>query len=326
MNTNSYAGADQNCCSDQNLLFHFLSMKADRAIMASDAAAADAVTDAALALDRLQISKDTKTSDAESASSTLDCKQDAPSPIILCDAFYGFPTQKRPRSERIRAVSRQLTNFLQWRSEVSEKNSKSNHSLVHVLGKGKDIESVKARVDELGTQTKASTEEIIFEPDIEIREFLDQQKFTRESIQEEVVYLSPDATYTLPTTCRPPRIVIVGMLIDRRITEDRSRRRAEDSLNIRAAKLPLDELRVKELSSCEPLNVDTVMELMQRWWWNCDRVEQRLQQIKGSDKAEGDGNTEKYNHLYKKCFIEAAAFAMKSQRDRHPNRTVHKTD
>jgi len=295
--------------------------------MDSDAAAVDAATDAAAALDRLQISNDANTDDAAespAASSTLECKPDAAStPIILCDAFYGFPTQKRPRNERVRAVSRQLTNFLQWRSEATEKNSNNIHSHVHVLGKGKDIESVKTRVDELGTQTKASTEQIIFDPDIEIRQFLDKQNCTSstQESQEEVVYLSPDASYTLPTTCRPPRIVIVGMLIDRRITEDRSRRRAEESLNIRAAKLPLDELRVKELSSCEPLNVDTVMELMQRWWWNCDRVEERLQQINGSG-----GNTEKYGQLYKKCFIEAAAFAMKSQRDRHPNRTVHKPE
>jgi len=298
--------------------------------MDSDAAAADAATDTAAALDRLQISDDANTDDAAespAASSTLECKPDASTPIILCDAFYGFPTQKRPRNERVRAVSRQLTNFLQWRSEATEKNSNNNHSHVHVLGKGKDIESVKTRVDELGTQTKASTEQIIFEPDIEIRQFLDKQNGTSstQESQEEVVYLSPDASYTLPTTCRPPRIVIVGMLIDRRITEDRSRRRAEESLNIRAAKLPLDELRVKELSSCEPLNVDTVMELMQRWWWNCDRVEERLQQINGSDTTEDD-NTEKYGLLYKKCFIEAAAYAMKSQRDRHPNRTVHKTE
>eukprot|EP00986_Skeletonema_menzelii_P007400 scaffold2898_cov148-Skeletonema_menzelii.AAC.8 len=296
--------------------------------MDSDAAAADAATDAALALDRLQITENTNTEEdvAESASSIPDCKPDASAPILLCDAFYGFPIQKRPRNERVRAVSRQLTNFLQWRSEASLNKKNINHSHVYVLGKGKDCESVKARVDELGTQTKASTKEIMFQPDVEIHQFLDQQKRAHESVKEEVVYLSPDATYTLPTTCRPPRIVIVGMLIDRRITEDRSRRRAEESLNIRAAKLPLDELRVKELSSCEPLNVDTVMELMQRWWWNCDRVEERLQQINGGGKTEGDSNAEKYSQLYKKCFIEAAAYAMKSQRDRHPNRTVHKTE
>lgn len=281
----------------------------------SDAAAVDAATDTALALDRLEISEDTDTNNA----AVPDCR-----PVILCDCHYGFPIQKRPRNERVRAVSRQLTNFLQWRSETSVKMNSICHSQVYVVGTGNDIESVKARVDELGSQTKASTEEIMFQPDVDIHQFLDQQKSTHESVKEEVVYLSPDATYTLPTTCRPPRIVIVGMLIDRRITEDRSRRRAEESLNIRAAKLPLDELRVKELSSSEPLNVDTVMELMQRWWWNCDKVEERLKQINCSGKSEGDNNTENYGQLYKKCFIEAAAYAMKSQRDRHPNRTVHK--
>ena len=140
-------------------------------------------------------------------------------------------------------------------------------------------------------------------------------------VNEDIVYLSPDAAETLPATSRPPRIVIVGMLIDRRITEDRSRRRAEDSLKIRAAKLPLDELSVKELSSSEPLNVDTVMELMQRWYWNCDRLEQKLQQISSSGTIIEDDS-----RLYKKCFLEAAAWSMKSMKDRHPNRTVHKTD
>lgn len=314
--------------------------------MDNDAAGpADAATDAAIALDRLQISEEAISVDdaaeespaasstplASSKSNIRDCKPDASAPIILCDAFYGFPTQKRPRNERVRAVSRQLTNFLQWRSDASEKNSNNYHSHVYVLGEDKDVESVKTRVDELGTQTRASTEEIIFHPDIGIHQFLDQQNdsssssSTQES-REEVVYLSPDATYTLPTTCRPPRVVIVGMLIDRRITEDRSRRRAEESLNIRAAKVPLDELGVKELSSCEPLNVDTVMELIQRWWWNCDKLEQRLQEISNGSGNSEDLNTEKYSRLYKKCFFEAAAYAMRSQRDRHPNRTVHKTD
>lgn len=294
------------------------------------------VTDAAIALDRLHISEDTEIdiddateSPSPAASSSLlaspesntirDCKPDASVPIILCDAFYGFPTQKRPRNERVRAVSRQLTNFLQWRSETSKENSIK--ATTYVLGDGKDVASVKTRVDELGTQTRASTNEIIFHPDIKIQQFLDQQKdaLSIQESKEEVVYLSPDASYTLPVTCRPPRVVIIGMLIDRRITEDRSRRRAEESLKIQAAKLPLDELCVRELSSCEPLNVDTVMELIQRWWWNCDKLEQRLQQRKNNDS----GNTGRF---YKKCFIEAAAFAMKSQRDRHPNRTVHKTD
>jgi hypothetical protein len=310
-------------------------------MMDNDAAAsADAATDAALALDRLQISEEVASVDAvveeESPASpstplalSEDYKPDTLAPIILCDAFYGFPTQKRPRNERVRAVSRQLTNFLQWRSETSEKNSNNYHSHVHVLGFTEDVESVKTRVDELGAQTKASSEEIVFHPGIGIHQFLDQQKDASSSTQEsseEVVYLSPDADYTLSTTCRPPRVVIIGMLIDRRITEDRSRRRAEESLNIRAAKLPLDELGVQDLSSCEPLNVDTVMELIQRWWWNCDKLEQRSQQINNGSGNSEDSNTEKYSRLYKKCFFEAAALALKSHRDRHPNRTVHKTN
>ena len=280
---------------------------------------ADDYTVATAALDRLQISEQTARSsdDAE-----VECKPDLSSePIILCDAFYGFPTQKRPRNERVRAVSRQLMNFIQWRSEAPE-NTCCTNSNVHVLGGKNDVEAVKTRVDELGIQVDvAPAGQICFQPDVGIHQFLNDQTQSK----EEIVYLSPDANYSLPATSRPPRIVIVGMLIDRRITEDRSRRRAEDSLNIRAAKLPLDELRVKELSSEEPLNVDTVMELMQRWWWNCEKVEKRLKQLKDNHKVV-DTDSENYAHLYKKCFVEAAAFAMKTQRDRHPNRTVHKTD
>ena len=131
------------------------------------------------------------------------------------------------------------------------------------------------------------------------------------------MYLSPDASYTLPSTSPPPRVAIIGMLIDRRITTDRSRVRAEETLKIKAAKLPLDELNVKELTSQEPLNVDTVMELMQRWWWNCDRAKQHFEKAKnGESKVPSDV-------IYKKCFLEAAAWAMKTQREWHPNGTVH---
>lgn len=272
------------------------------------------IIDAAAALDRLHIDEDTAEV-TEGSSST---------PIILCDAFYGFPVQKRPRNERVRAVARQLSNFMQWRSAESLQKQQCG---VYFLGEGKDVAAVKARVTELESQTSqtsATTCEINFQPDIDIHSFLDQQKeiaTTQAPLNEDVVYLSPDAAETLPTTSRPPRIVVVGMLIDRRITEDRSRRRAEDSLKIRAAKLPLDELSVKELSSSEPLNVDTVMELMQRWYWNCDRLEQKLQQISSSGTIIEDDS-----RLYKKCFLEAAAWSMKSMKDRHPNRTVHKTD
>lgn len=276
----------------------------------------ESISDAAAALDRLHIEEDTAEVTEQSSST----------PIILCDAFYGFPTQKRPRNERVRAVARQLSNFMQWRSEETLEKQQCG---VYFLGDCNDVEAVKLRVTELESQTSqtsAPTCEINFQPDIDIHSFLDQQKdISPTSIQapvnEDVVYLSPDAAETLPATSRPPRIVVVGMLIDRRITEDRSRRRAEDSLKIRAAKLPLDELSVKELSSSEPLNVDTVMELMQRWYWSCDKLEEKLQQMSGKGTI-----IEDVSRLYKTCFLEAAAWSMKSMKDRHPNRTVHKTD
>ncbi|KAL3827191.1 hypothetical protein ACHAXA_006746 [Cyclostephanos tholiformis] len=110
------------------------------------------------------------------------------------------------------------------------------------------------------------------------------------------------------------------MLVDRRITAYRSLARAEGVLKLRAAKLPLHELNVRGLTCREPLNVDTVMELMQRWHWNCDGMEKRreLEMIMG-----GSGSTSEASSLYRSCFLEAAARAMKTQRERHPNRTIH---
>lgn len=236
-------------------------------------------------------------------------------PILICDSWYGFPTQKRPRKERINAVSRQLSNFLEWR--MSSSDSSVQNCKVSLLGSDGDVKAVKDRIHEITNSNLQSTdndiEEIDFQSNnITIQQYMDKFQDTADN---DVVYLSPDATDTLSCTSPPPQIVIIGMLIDRRITTDRSRKRAEEVLNIRAAKLPLDELNVKELSNQEPLNVDTVLELMQRWYWNCDQL-----------KNNNDESSEKItSSMYRKCFVGAAAYAMKTQRDRHPNRTVHMT-
>lgn len=249
----------------------------------------------------------------------------SPPPTIICDAWYGFPTQKRPRKERINAVGRQLSNFLEWRSELSFSISQRDCDM-SLLGNGGDVDAVQKRMRELALAAGTSDSSLDSKRNNmnfqcnTIHEFIDQQKInnsqnTTNTNNEEVVYLSPDASQTLSSTSPPPRTVIIGMLIDRRITTDRSRKRAEETLSIRAVKLPLDELNVQELTSQEPLNVDTVMELMQRWWWNCDGMEQRHAGDSCDDEALGG--------RYRKCFLGAAAWAMKSQRDRHPNRTVH---
>jgi len=243
-------------------------------------------------------------------------------PILICDSWYGFPTQKRPRKERINAVSRQLFNFLEWRSSSSSSTTKSD-SYVHncklsLLGSDGDVKAVKDRIHEITNSNSQSTDndidEIEFQSNnITIQQYIDKLQEEKDT-DHDVVYLSPDASDTLSCTSPPPRIVIIGMLIDRRITTDRSRKRSE-ALKIRSAKLPLDELNVKELSNQEPLNVDTVLELMQRWYYNCN-------QLKNKNDDSGEKIT---SNMYRNCFVSAAAYAMKTQRERHPNRTVHMT-
>ena len=234
--------------------------------------------------------------------STNNCQ----APILLCDAWYGFPTQKRPRKERINAVSRQLSNFLEWRSSSSTASDSSAHNCkVSLLGSDGDVKAVKDRIHEI---TNNNVDGIDFHS-ITIQQYIDELQ-----VIDQVVYLSPDATDTLSCTSSPPQIVIIGMLIDRRITTDRSKKRSE-TLKIRSAKLPLDELNVKELSNKEPLNVDTVLELMQRWYYNCNQLK----------KKHDESSDEITSSMYRKCFVSAAAYAMKTQRDRHPNRTVHMT-
>ena len=269
-------------------------------------------------------------------------------PIIICDAWYGFPSQKRPRKERINAVSRQLSNFIQWRSSssLSSKSSakdtaQQNNCKVSLLGSEGDVQAVNNRMGELvtsnaqSTSTTCSNNEVEFQPNVAIHEFINKETKHNTNNEEDdsdtIVYLSPDASHTLSSTRPPPRIVIIGMLIDRRITTDRSRIRAEETLNIKAVKLPLDELNTKELTSHEPLNVDTCMELMQRWWWNCDQLvlpkkEQEEQKEQSNNEDNNDEEEESRDIIYRKCFIDAAARAMKTQRERHPNRTVHITN
>ena len=309
----------------------------------------------------------TTISSSKSKSKSTALSQQSSPPLILCDAWYGFPTQKRPRRERICAVSRQLDNFLKWRaghykdlcgvSNGEGKSVEKDFDLCHVclLGNEGDVEAVRNRMVEISNKNTSHSsslsnstvveeeemtdveKEMIFTPNIDIPDFLTLRKDNNNQTtkfhsnnEEEVVYLSPDAPHTLSTTSPPPSTVIIGMLIDRRITSHRSRLRAEETLNIRAVRLPLDELHVKELSSEEPLNVDVVMELIQRWWWNCDRLEGKLMpNVDDGTKVtkEDSGNEEKIKKKlsegYKQCFVEAAAWAMKSQRERHPNRTVH---
>ena len=321
-------------------------------------------------------------------------KSSTNAPTLLCDAWYGFPTQKRPRRERINAVSRQISNFLEWRlRHIQHKlplHHQSTSSLTQVgdvalhgvgamlkipccvafLGAIDDARAVQHRVNDLSRQGQLLSpllndtgnhsedcnndcdnesrgqadadgggDAILFQPDVTIQAYLDRRRRNMQQLQanddvdiniddastnDTAIYLSPDASYTLPITCRPPRIVILGMLVDRQTVANRSQQRAENVLGMKAAQLSLKELNVSGLYSNEPLNVDTVMELMQRWWWNCDELEVKLQQQQQHLQRQCCVNDVKViDDAYRKCFLDAAAWALKSHRDRHPNRTLH---
>lgn len=216
--------------------------------------------------------------------------QDTSLPLIICDAGYGLPYQARPRKEKIFAISKQLYNFIHW--QASQKN-KQPLAQIKVVGSSETIKCLQDRLVQLwDTDSLPSHVEFV---STELQALLDDY-------DEQAVYLSPDASNTLDPSKRPPQVVIVGLLIDRRIQPNRSRNRAS-SLEIKTAKWPLEEC-FANISENEPLNVDTIMEGMQEWHWNCSNETM-------------DGT--------KECFVQAATSAIERHAQRHPNRPLHKT-
>ncbi|GFH50329.1 hypothetical protein CTEN210_06805 [Chaetoceros tenuissimus] len=128
-----------------------------------------------------------------------------------------------------------------------------------------------------------------------------------------IAYLSPDADESIPASQTPPMHVIVGMLVDRKVQPNRSKSRAESiqindeeqTMSIEPKQLSLNALNVSDLSQDEPLNIDTVMEMMERWWINAKYR---------------DGSSESKRILH---FRDAAARSLLTHRQRHPNRTIH---
>jgi hypothetical protein len=277
--------------------------------------------------------------------SNLKIQEDDSPCIIICDAWYGFPKEGRPRKERILAVSKQIYNFSSWRSNYMKDTIKKKGCQVVVIGEAKDIESIKERVEELerkmvdlnmtknavgGKDAKGTTniEQVSFLPGETLEELASElSNETLESINESnavISYLSPDADEKLNASMIPPRIVVVGMLVDRKVQPNRSKLRAEslipqdhkddsegtlDSTMIQPVQLPLDALNVKDLSEDEPLNIDTVMEMMQRWWLN--------------SHSHSIAHTEPSALQRKKYFVDAAARSLLTHRQRHPNRVIH---
>jgi len=251
--------------------------------------------------------------------------------IIVCDAWYGFPTQKRPRRERILAVSKQIYNFIKWRKDyVTEKNLKCAVSSVLVIGKNEDVDAIRERVEELQGKDSDCCDgdddncnaPCFYLPGKDLEDLAGELVAVEmQGDQSEVIaYLSPDASEKLSAIEAPPRIVVVGMLVDRKVQPNRSKIRAESLLKqcadvesstavkevaIVPFQLPLDALNVSDLSQDECLNIDTVMEMIERWWVNAKFR---------------DGDTDAKRKLQ---FRDAAARALMTHRQRHPNRTIH---
>mmetsp|Transcript_17120 Transcript_17120/g.35358 ORF Transcript_17120/g.35358 Transcript_17120/m.35358 type:complete len:287 (-) Transcript_17120:306-1166(-) len=139
-------------------------------------------------------------------------------------------------------------------------------------------------------------------------------------------YLSPDAEQSLNPAEAPPRIAIVGLLIDRRVQPNRSRDRAANlatntNITIAARRWPLEEC-FDEIDPCEPLNVDCVLEGMQQWWWN--RANYTRNVVHGSSSKESKSNDTTSMLLdNKETFVQAVAQAIEHHAQRHPSRPLH---
>jgi len=245
-------------------------------------------------VDTLQKPGEAETNDAEAdtlteqvSKLTLLPEDDDDTPLIICDAGYGLPSEARPRKEKILAIIKQLYNFLDWQMKSCTAQDKKV-ARVQVVGSTEVSTCLQDRLQQLWDGPLPS----------HVRFLSQDLEDCISSNDSKVVYLSPDAADTLDPSKRPPSTVMVGLLIDRRIQLNRSKNRAS-SLNMASVRWPLEEF--SNIDSQEPLNVDTVMEGMQQWHWNCD-------------KAEG-----------KECFLQAATQAIERHARRHPNRPLHKT-
>lgn len=266
------------------------------------------------------------------------------SPLIVCDCGYGWPKEKRPRQEKIRAVAKQISNFLRWQEEIISSPPVFNKSAcrVVVVGSKSNLAPLEKRLSAIFVSNKAEChlmQRVVFqegdllslqesgiigtsEPANGSTKTTAASNFlARYTSSTNMVYLSPDAEEILDYKTKPPTVVIVGMLVDRRVALNRSKERAskfqqqQQQHSIEIAKLPLSQcqkiMRVTNSSNSlkdeEPLNIDTVLEIMQRWHLQCAGCDD-------DDGAALDNGA---------AFVKAAVDALMSHQERHPNRTLH---
>jgi hypothetical protein len=311
------------------------------------------------------ISLASSTDNNPSTSTSTSCFADKDRRVIILDAGYGFPREKKVRKEKINAIASQLSNFLIWQTnhhqhqqqqqqkETDIRNEKETtrpyqYANVRVVGcpdeniktilENRTIENMKKVVSSTSvlpphvTVTCETLEQCLKD----LAELMNQRlqylndddgdgdgegdsddendisdTTNDEAIGHDIttpVYLSPDADESLKPSSEPPRIIIIGLLIDRRVQPNRSRDRA-NNLDIITRRWPLEEC-FKDIDACEPLNVDCILEGTQQWWWNWSCSSFKSANInKGSNEA----------------FAQAATQAIEHHAERHPSRPLHIT-
>lgn len=245
---------------------------------------------------------------------------------ILCDLGYGIPKEPRPRKEKILAISKQLVNFLTWQHNHAKNSAtRINPCAMLEIVSCPDSSTQKAlqdRMEELWTATNDHEfpTNISFSPD-SLEEWVTtngrypasgggemEDSCTHAPV---VVYLSPDADQSLDPEQPPPRIVVVGLLIDRRtILVNKSKDRAQ-RLALTTARWPLDCI-VANMSPSEPLNVDCVLEGMQQWEWNC-----------AAYMYAGGEPDETIRQQRRAACADALVQALEHHVQRHPERPIH---
>lgn len=244
--------------------------------------------------------------------------------VLVLDAGYGFPREKKVRKEKINAIASQLSNFLVWQigPNGSAATNGCEYALVKVVGcpdetvktnlENRTIENMKRASSVLDFDGKSLPSHVSLSCE-SLEECLEHLASTNpgpitpasfDKAIDEPVYLSPDAAESLDPCCEPPEIAIVGLLIDRRVQPNRSRDRA-NNIGIVARRWPLEDC-FAEIDSHEPLNVDCVLEGMQQWWYNW----------KNTSPSCSDS-------IKRETFIQAASQAIEHHVKRHPSRPLH---
>lgn len=251
--------------------------------------------------------------------------------ILILDAGYGFPREKKVRKEKINAISSQLSNFLIWQTRKSGLNTtEGQNAIVRVVGcpdentkellERRTVENMR-RTSSLSSASNWNDDDLPSHVTItceKLEQCLDDlgineavTSTTNIENVDEPVYLSPDANESFDPTVQPPKIAIVGLLIDRRVQPNRSRGRAQ-SIGIVARRWPLEDCFVG-IDCHEPLNVDCVLEGMQQWWWNWKHVTART----SSNIVNLDMKVKR------ETFIQAVSQAIEHHTIRHPSRPLH---